>query len=249
MNSRLRKRPPKHRLAARSGNAMWPIGLAFLSNTRTPSRSAAPMPHPHHKLPSISTRKPSGVPASASIKMRFLASFFPPSTTSNARINRFGAAREATTYRIDSSGENASPFGPSTSSATIVGCPVWPSMRQTAARISDSAFSPSYQPLMPNDGSVNQIEPSDFTTTSLGEFSRLPSWLSIRTVMLPSYSVRVTRRPRCSHVTRRPCRSRVLPLAFQEVFRNTLTAPVSSSHFRMRSLGMSLQSTYRPSPK
>jgi len=27
---------------------------------------------------------------------------------------------------------------------------------------------------MPNGGSVNQIEPSDFTTTSLGEFSRLP---------------------------------------------------------------------------
>ena len=29
--------------------------------------------------------------------------------------------------------------------------------------------------------------------------------------MVPSYSVRVTRRPRCSQVTSRPCRSRVLP--------------------------------------
>ncbi len=28
---------------------------------------------------------------------------------------------------------------------------------------------------MPKTGSVNQIEPSDFTTTSLGELSRLPS--------------------------------------------------------------------------
>src|ERR1700760_875319 len=102
---------------------------------------------------------------------------------------------------------------------------------------------------MPNEGSVNQIEPSDFTTTSLGEFRRLPSYPSISTVIEPSYSVRVTRRLRCSHVTSRPCRSRVLPLAFHEVLRNTLTAPVSSSHFRIRSFGISLQSTYRPSPK
>ena len=43
---------------------------------------------------------------------------------------------------------------------------------------------------MPNTGSVNQIEPSDFTTTSLGEFSRLPSKLSISVVIEPSYSVR-----------------------------------------------------------
>ena len=32
-------------------------------------------------------------------------------------------------------------------------------------------------------GSVNQIEPSDFTTTSFGEFSRLPSKESISTVI------------------------------------------------------------------
>ena len=66
---------------------------------------------------------------------------------------------------------------------------------------------------MPNGGSVNQTDPSDFTTTSFGEFSRLPANPSASTVMPPSYSVRVTRRVPCSQVTSRPCRSRVLPLA------------------------------------
>src|SRR5262245_52519791 len=102
---------------------------------------------------------------------------------------------------------------------------------------------------MPKVGSVNQIEPSDFTTTSLGEFKRLPLKLSISTVMEPSYSVRVTRLPPCSQVTSRPCRSRVLPLAKQDGLRNTLTTPVSSSHLRMRLFGMSLHSRNRPSPK
>ena len=60
---------------------------------------------------------------------------------------------------------------------------------------------------------MNQIESSDFTTTSFGELSRLPSKRSISTVMVPSYSVRVTRRVSCSQVTSRPWRSRVLPLA------------------------------------
>ena len=36
---------------------------------------------------------------------------------------------------------------------------------------------------MPNGGSVNQIEPSDLQTMSLGELSGLPSNLSARTVM------------------------------------------------------------------
>src|ERR1700726_4144823 len=101
---------------------------------------------------------------------------------------------------------------------------------------------------MPKGGSVNQMESSDFTTTSLGELSGLPPNLSISTVMPPSYSVRVTRRLSCSQVTSRPCRSRVLPLALLEGLRNTLTAPVSSSHFRIRLFGISLQRTYRPSP-
>ena len=44
--------------AARCGRSALPA----LSNTRTPSSSASPMPQPHHRLPSISTRNPSGVP-------------------------------------------------------------------------------------------------------------------------------------------------------------------------------------------
>jgi hypothetical protein len=95
---------------------------------------------------------------------------------------------------------------------------------------------------------VNQIEPSDLQTTSLGELSGLPSNLSAITVMVPSYSVRVTRRVSCSQVRRRPWRSRVLPLPLFEGLRNTVTAPVSSSHFMMRLFGMSLHRRYRPSP-
>ena len=95
---------------------------------------------------------------------------------------------------------------------------------------------------MPNSGSVNQMESSDFTITSLGELSGLPSKLSASTVMLPSCSVRVTRRVPCSQVTKRPCRSRVLPFAWSDGLRNTLTTPVSSSHRMIRLLGMSLHS-------
>src|SRR6266436_572834 len=101
---------------------------------------------------------------------------------------------------------------------------------------------------MPNGGSVNQIDPSDLTTMSFGELSGLPSNLSMSTVMLPSYSVRVTRRESCSQVTSRPWRSRVLPLALFDGLRKTLTAPVSSSHFITRLFGMSLHSRYLPSP-
>ena len=69
---------------------------------------------------------------------------------------------------------------------------------------------------------------------------RRPSNLSMMTVIVPSYSVRVTRRVSCSQVTSRPWRSRVLPLALLEGWRNTLTAPVSSCQRMMRLLGMSL---------
>ena len=65
------------------------------------------------------------------------------------------------------------------------------------------------------------------------------------TVSVPSYSVRTTRRPLCSQVTRRPSRSRVLPLARPEGCRKTLVAPVCSSQRRMRLLGISLHSTQR----
>jgi hypothetical protein len=95
---------------------------------------------------------------------------------------------------------------------------------------------------MPNGGSVNQIEPSDLHTMSFGEFSGLPSWRSATAVMVPSYSVRDTRRPPCSQESSRPCRSRVLPLAKLDGLRNTLVRPVSSSHRMIRLLGMSLHS-------
>src|SRR5712692_8273914 len=104
---------------------------------------------------------------------------------------------------------------------------------------------------MPNAGSVNQIEPSDLTTTSFGELSGLPSTPSNRlqiTVIVPSCSVRVTRRMPCSQVTSRPCRSRVLPLALFDGLRKMLTSPVSSSHLRIRLLGMSLHNRHRRSP-
>src|SRR6218665_2123707 len=101
---------------------------------------------------------------------------------------------------------------------------------------------------MPNGGSVNHTLPSDFTTTSFGEFNRAASKPSTSVVMLPSYSVRVTRRPRCSQVISRPWRSRVLPLAWPLGWRNTPTAPVASSHFMMRSFGTSLHSSVRVSP-
>src|SRR6267378_6674805 len=66
--------------------------------------------------------------------------------------------------------------------------------------------------------------------------------------MVPSCSVRVTRRASCSQLTRRPWRSRVLPLVLFDGLRKMLTTPVSSSHFITRLFGMSLQSRKRPSP-
>ena len=92
---------------------------------------------------------------------------------------------------------------------------------------------------MPNGGSVNQMLPSRAQTMSFGELSRLPSKRSASTVMPPSYSVRVTRRVRCSQVRRRPCRSRQLPFALFDGLRKSLTAPEASSQRRMRLLGMS----------
>jgi len=89
---------------------------------------------------------------------------------------------------------------------------------------------------------VNHTLSSDFTTTSLGELSRLFSKRSISTVIVPSYSVRVTRRLSCSQVTSRPWRSRVLPFEWFDGLRKTEVAPVSSSHRMIRLFGMSLHS-------
>ncbi|CAJ7185256.1 Uncharacterised protein [Burkholderia pseudomallei] len=95
---------------------------------------------------------------------------------------------------------------------------------------------------MPKSGSLNQIEPSDFTITSFGELKRLPANRSASTVIEPSYSVRVTRRVKCSQVTSRPARSRVLPFALFDGWRNTPTVPLCSSHRSIRLFGMSLHS-------
>jgi hypothetical protein len=60
---------------------------------------------------------------------------------------------------------------------------------------------------------VNQIESSDFTTTSFGRVEPLALVVVGDDVMRPSISVRVTRRLPCSHETSRPWRSTVWPLA------------------------------------
>ena len=65
-------------------------------------------------------------------------------------------------------------------------------------------------------------EPSEATTASFGEFSFLPVCLSAMMITEPSSSVRVTRRPLCSHVSRRPSRSMVLPFEFNDGWRYTL---------------------------
>ena len=67
---------------------------------------------------------------------------------------------------------------------------------------------------------------SDLTITPFGEFSGLPLNLSASTVIVPSYSVRVTRRVPCSQEIRRPWRSRVLPLMKLDGWRNTCVRPV-----------------------
>src|ERR1700675_4754520 len=101
---------------------------------------------------------------------------------------------------------------------------------------------------MPKIGSVNHTDPSDLTTTSLGEFSCLCSKRLQITVIDPSCSVRVTRRMPCSQVMSRPWRSRVLPLALFDGFLKIEVWPVSSSHLRMRLFGMSLHNRHRRSP-
>src|SRR5260221_13500772 len=98
---------------------------------------------------------------------------------------------------------------------------------------------------MPNGGSVNQIEPSDLHTISFGELSGLPSKRSAITLIVPSYSVRVTRRVSCSQVSKRPCRSRVLPLPVFEGLRNSLTRPDCSSQRIRRLFSVSLHSRDR----
>ena len=57
----VRRRRSRHWRSVRAA-AMRPISLPAGLKTNTPSRSALPMPQPHHRLPSTSQRNPSGVP-------------------------------------------------------------------------------------------------------------------------------------------------------------------------------------------
>jgi hypothetical protein len=77
--------------------------------------------------------------------------------------------------------------------------------------------------------------------TSLGEFSRRPSNASASTVIVPSCSVRVTRRMKCSQLISRPWRSTELPLELKLGERNTDTDPSVSSKRIIRLFGMSDQ--------
>src|SRR5262249_17917146 len=80
INSRLRLMPPKQTLALRSGSEIEPMRLPSGLNTTTPS-SPSPMPQPHHRLPSVSQRKPSGVSAVSQVTNALpLASLVPLST-------------------------------------------------------------------------------------------------------------------------------------------------------------------------
>ena len=60
-------------------------------------------------------------------------------------------------------------------------------------------------------------------------------------VMVPSSSVRVTRRPLCSQDTSRPSGSTVLPFELNDGVRNTLRWLSSSSSRIIRLFGMSLK--------
>src|ERR1700733_4695213 len=81
---------------------------------------------------------------------------------------------------------------------------------------------------MPQLGSVNQTVSSDLTITPFGELSCLPLNLSASVVIVPSYSVRVTRRVPCSQETKRPWRSRVLPLVKLDGWRNKSVRPAAA---------------------
>jgi hypothetical protein len=89
---------------------------------------------------------------------------------------------------------------------------------------------------------VNQIEPSDFTTTSFGRVQPLAvegvHQHRDRSVIFGAGDAAAA----MLAGDEPSLRSRVLPLAKFDGLRKMLTAPVSSSHLRMRWFGMSLHS-------
>src|SRR3954462_6746072 len=107
----------------------------------------------------------------------------------------------------------------------------------------------------PPGGSVNQIEPSDFTTMSLGLFSFLPCHLSASVFHVPFFSIRKTVRPPQPATTSRFSRSRHVPFALMEGL-STTSCPVFGLHFQIVSPMMSVKknclffaSQVGPSPK
>ncbi len=67
------------------------------------------MPQPHHRLPSMSTRNPSGVPGPASRNILLAPSMLP--LTSNTRSLRVGMPRDSTTYSFDFIRRERQPVG------------------------------------------------------------------------------------------------------------------------------------------
>ena len=106
------------RLAHRSGRRMWPIGSPAGLKMRTPSSSSSPMPQPHHRLPSISQRKPSGVPGPASMNTCRLASLLAVVDVEHDRMRRLASRairrRRASSHRARRQARS----GPWISSAT-----------------------------------------------------------------------------------------------------------------------------------
>src|SRR5688572_14299465 len=108
---------------------------------------------------------------------------------------------------------------------------------------------------MPPGGSVNQIEPSDFTTISFGVLSFLPCHLSASVFHEPSCSWRNTVRPPQPATRMRFSRSSASPLAFTEGV-NSASLPTPGFQLQMVSPMMSVNtrrlfflSHTGPSPK
>ncbi len=100
------------------------------------------------------------------------------------------------------------PFGPASSAVTSDTSP----LRTAKTPLNGSSFFGSANVAgRPNGGSVKYRVPSEAYTRSLGLFSRLPSYWSARTVMLPCGSTRITRRFPCWQMVSRPSGSKVSP--------------------------------------
>src|SRR5215510_13726726 len=167
--------PPKARLRTTSGMGMMPMTSPEGAITQMP-------PEPTQKTrPVVSTLRPSGTPGAAddmSQKTRLWLKL-PSGATSKARIRRWvqtaprassskqrSSSRLIATYRIDSSGENASPLGYSHASVarwtwpwgSIRNTPEKPMSRWAAGRRSSGSVKKN-APVRAADDIVRFIEP------------------------------------------------------------------------------------------